>query len=97
MGRKKKSESATQPLSERIIVATFADGPKAGDRIQIANPPAKYMKVAYPEWAVYEWSGEEYRVILKGELALKWRNPVRPTFFSGHLPARPGDTPPQPR
>lgn len=82
MGRKKKSTSQSQPASERIVVMTFADGPRAGGTIKIANPPPRYIKTAFPTWAVYENTNGEYRVTLQGELALRWRNPVRSDFFA---------------
>lgn len=58
----------------------FADGPKKGDKIQLSLNPPPWIKTAYPEWAVYEHRDGEYRLMLEGDLARHWRNPIRPDF-----------------
>lgn len=79
MGRRKKN--VTPDVKTVVVQMVFADGPRRGDSIVVPSPPPQFMKVAMPEWAVYEAVGETYQCRVLGELALRWRNPVRPDLF----------------
>jgi hypothetical protein len=65
---------------ESTVEMVFVDGPKAGQSILMPNPAPRYVKMAMPEWAVYERDGSSYRVIFEGLTARVWRNPERPLF-----------------
>lgn len=77
MARRKK---AKVDKVETTLVCTLLDGPRAGSKLQLPNPPPRYIKVAFPEWAVYEAEGLDYRVRFTGTAARAWRNPIRPVF-----------------
>lgn len=78
MARKKGKSTSDKP--ETTLVCTLLDGPRAGSKLQLPNPPPRYIKVAFPEWAVYEVEGRDYRLRFTGNAARAWRNPIRPLF-----------------
>lgn len=80
MGRRRKDAPKVEKVITSQVVA-FADGPRKGDSITLSNPPPHWMKVAMPEWAVYELVSDQYRVRFIGELALAWRNPEKRSLF----------------
>lgn len=61
---------------QKVIIK---DGPRAGDELAFYDPP-RWLKLAMPEWAVYERVDGEYHVRFEGRAARAWRNPDRPAF-----------------
>lgn len=80
MGRRRKGEPKVEKEVTSVVV-TFREGPRGGQEMKVSNPPPLYMKLAMPEWAVYRWTEGEYRLLLSGDAARYWRNPVRSEFF----------------
>lgn len=68
-------------MTPGTVDMTFVDGPKQGEEIRMPNPPPRFLKVAMPEWAVYEVDGMTYRLLYDGITARAWRNPSRPSFL----------------
>jgi hypothetical protein len=74
MGRRRNDAPKVEQVITKVDVR-FADGPRQGDLITMGNPPPKWVKVAMPEWAVYELVSDQYRLKCSGQMALAWRNP----------------------
>ena len=58
----RRGQEEKEPSS---IEVTFVDGPKAGEKLRLANPPPRMVRLAFPEWCTYEQVGDtpDYKYI----------------------------------
>lgn len=61
MSRGKKKKASTKTDVPPALDFRFVDGPRDGTSLRLANPPRRFIRLAFPDWCTYEFDGEVYR------------------------------------
>ena len=57
---KRRTTAAPADSGDTWRMFALKGGPRSGDRLRLAPEPRRYLRLAIPEWATYEWDGEFY-------------------------------------